>query len=128
MAANREDPRIRVLGLLADPDLPAELAEELAGELPRLLQEHLGDRVAWEVRVTIESQPDSTSGPASASSRWARPTHPLATERSPWRMWSRAREMATRAADTLSPASRYSRNALRRASTVIAASRSHQQA
>ena len=54
MAANREDPRIRVLGLLADPDLPAELAEELAGELPRLLQEHLGDRVAWEVRAVCE--------------------------------------------------------------------------
>ena len=55
VAANREDPRITVLGLLADPDLPAELAEELAGELPRLLQEHLGDRVAWEVRVVCES-------------------------------------------------------------------------
>jgi hypothetical protein len=54
VAANREDPRIRVLGLLADPDLPAELAEELAGELPHLLQEHLGDRVAWEVRAVCE--------------------------------------------------------------------------
>jgi hypothetical protein len=55
MAASREDPRITVLGLLIDPDLPAELAEKLVGELPRLLQEHLGDRVAWEVRVVCES-------------------------------------------------------------------------
>ena len=55
MAANREgSDRTRVLGLLADPDLPAELAEGLAGELPELLHEHVGDRAAWEVRVVSE--------------------------------------------------------------------------
>lgn len=55
MAASEEEPgRTRVLGLLADPDLPAELAEELAGELPGLIREHVDGRVAWEVRVVSE--------------------------------------------------------------------------
>jgi hypothetical protein len=55
MAASEEEPRrTRVLGLLADPDLPAELAEGLAGELPGLLRERVDDRVAWEVRVVCE--------------------------------------------------------------------------
>src|SRR5919107_1942044 len=43
-----------VLGLLADPDLPAELAERLAGELPELLAERLDNQVAWQVRVGCE--------------------------------------------------------------------------
>jgi hypothetical protein len=43
-----------VLGLLADPDLPAELAEQLAGELPELLAERLDDQVAWQIRVVSE--------------------------------------------------------------------------
>src|SRR4029453_4998526 len=40
-----------VLGLLADPDLPAELAERLAGELPELLAERLDDQGSWRIRV-----------------------------------------------------------------------------
>jgi hypothetical protein len=40
-----------VVGLLADPDLPAELAERLAGELPELLADRLDDQVAWQIRV-----------------------------------------------------------------------------
>jgi len=43
-----------VLGLLTDPDLPAELAEQLAAELPELLAEHLDDQVPWQVRVGCE--------------------------------------------------------------------------
>lgn len=43
-----------VLGLLADPDLPAELAERLAGELPELLAERLDDQVSWQIRVGCE--------------------------------------------------------------------------
>jgi hypothetical protein len=43
-----------VLGLLTDPDLPAELAEQLAPELPELLGEHLDDQVPWQVRVGCE--------------------------------------------------------------------------
>ena len=43
-----------VVGLLADPDLPAELAERLAGELPELLAERLDDQVPWQIRVECE--------------------------------------------------------------------------
>jgi hypothetical protein len=43
-----------VVGLLADPDLPAELAERLAGELPELLADRLDDQVAWQIRVGCE--------------------------------------------------------------------------
>ena len=43
-----------VVGLLADPDLPAELAERLAGELPEVLAERLGDQVPWQVQVECE--------------------------------------------------------------------------
>ena len=43
-----------VLGLLTDPDLPAELAEQLAAELPELLAEHLDDQVPWQIRVGCE--------------------------------------------------------------------------
>lgn len=40
--------------MLADPDLPAELAERLAGELPELLAERLDDQVSWQIRVGCE--------------------------------------------------------------------------
>jgi hypothetical protein len=40
-----------VLSLLADPELPAELAEQLAGELPELLAERLDDQVSWQIGV-----------------------------------------------------------------------------
>ena len=43
-----------VVGLLADPDLPAELAEQLADELPELLAERLDDQMAWRVHVGCE--------------------------------------------------------------------------
>src|SRR5919112_4547183 len=43
-----------VLGLLSDPDLPVELAEQLAGELPELLAERLDDQVAWQVQLLSE--------------------------------------------------------------------------
>jgi hypothetical protein len=43
-----------VVGLLADPDLPAELAEQLAGELPELLAGRLDDQVSWQIRVGCE--------------------------------------------------------------------------
>jgi hypothetical protein len=38
----------------ADPDLPAELAEQLAGELPELLAGRLDDQVSWQIRVGCE--------------------------------------------------------------------------
>src|SRR5918994_1407941 len=43
-----------VLGLLSDPDLPVELAEQLVGELPELLAERLDDQVAWQVQLLSE--------------------------------------------------------------------------
>jgi hypothetical protein len=39
-----------VLELLADPDLPAEIAWRLADELPDVLSREVSDGVAWEVR------------------------------------------------------------------------------
>jgi hypothetical protein len=47
-------PDSMALGLLSDPDLPVELAEQLAGELPELLAERLDNRVAWQVQVLSE--------------------------------------------------------------------------
>jgi hypothetical protein len=43
-----------VVGLLSDPDLPAELAERLAGELPELLAERLNDQLSWRILVLSE--------------------------------------------------------------------------
>jgi hypothetical protein len=47
-------PDSMALGLLSDPDLPVELAEQLAGELPELLAERLDNQVAWQVQVLSE--------------------------------------------------------------------------
>ena len=33
---------------------PAELAEQLAGELPELLAERLDDQVSWQIRTVCE--------------------------------------------------------------------------
>lgn len=38
-----------VLGLLAPPQIPAEVVERLAGELPETLSERVSDRVRWQV-------------------------------------------------------------------------------
>ncbi|MET7933936.1 hypothetical protein [Streptomyces sp. NPDC005322] len=43
-------PRV-VVGLLADPDTPAELAEELADDLPELLAEAVNRDIEWSLRV-----------------------------------------------------------------------------
>ena len=43
-----------VVGLLSDPELPAELAERLAGELPELLAERLNDQLSWRILVLSE--------------------------------------------------------------------------
>lgn len=43
-----------LLGLLADPDLPAEIAWRLADELPDVLSREVSDGVAWEVRVVCD--------------------------------------------------------------------------
>jgi hypothetical protein len=43
-----------VLGLLPAPELPAQIAEELAGELPELLSRRVDDRVSWEVSIVCD--------------------------------------------------------------------------
>ena len=47
-----------MLGLLAAPGLPSEIAEELAADLPPLLAEHITDAVSW--RVPIRTEPEAT--------------------------------------------------------------------
>lgn len=46
-----------VLGILADPEVPADLAREFAGELPDLLTERMGDGRSWEIQVIPERLP-----------------------------------------------------------------------
>jgi hypothetical protein len=45
---------VLVLGLLADPDLPVDIARELAEELPDLLAERISNRVDWRIPVVLE--------------------------------------------------------------------------
>lgn len=40
-----------MVGLLADPGLPSDIARHLAGVLPDLLSRQVSDRVSWEVRT-----------------------------------------------------------------------------
>lgn len=44
-----------VIGLLADPALPAEIADQLASELPNCLATEVSEQTAWEVRVVHET-------------------------------------------------------------------------
>jgi hypothetical protein len=50
-----------VLGLLAAPELPTEVAEALAEDLPGLLAERVTDAVSW--RVPVRTDP-AAKGPA----------------------------------------------------------------
>jgi hypothetical protein len=62
MAARGEQPQRAekvVVGLLSDPGLPAEIARDLAAQLPELLKERVNDQVDWEVEVVTD---DLTSG------------------------------------------------------------------
>jgi hypothetical protein len=43
-----------VVGLLSDPGLPAEIARDLAAQLPELLKERVNDQVDWNVQVVTE--------------------------------------------------------------------------
>ena len=42
------------LGLIAAPDIPEKIANELAAELPELLGKHVDDRVSWDVLVVVD--------------------------------------------------------------------------
>ncbi|RCW43534.1 hypothetical protein DFQ14_1069 [Halopolyspora algeriensis] len=50
--ATRE--RTVVVGLVADPGLPAEIAQRLSEELPGVLSRRVDNRVEWELRATTE--------------------------------------------------------------------------
>ena len=52
-----------VLGLLAPPQIPKEVVEDLAAELPRALSERVSDRVSWEVPTLRDTRvPDVEYG------------------------------------------------------------------
>jgi hypothetical protein len=42
------------LGLMPAPDIPEEVAKEIASELPELLGRHIDDRLSWEVSVIVD--------------------------------------------------------------------------
>ncbi len=43
-----------VVGLLADPDLPVEIARRIAEDLPDVLAERITDQVSWEVETVCD--------------------------------------------------------------------------
>jgi hypothetical protein len=53
--ATATEARTVVLGLVADPGLPRQLAQRLAAELPDTLAERVGGGVRWEVRVSHDA-------------------------------------------------------------------------
>ncbi|WP_211122444.1 hypothetical protein [Streptomyces yatensis] len=52
-----ESPPQVTVGLVADPDAPVELAEELAEDLPGLLSEQIDPNVMWSVQVVRDPTP-----------------------------------------------------------------------
>jgi hypothetical protein len=54
--------RTVVVGLVADPGLPGDLAQGLSKALPAKLREGVDAGVAWEVRVAREALPLSEDG------------------------------------------------------------------
>ena len=45
------------IGLVADPDLPAEIAEDLASQLPEVLRQRVDAGIRWETTVHRERLP-----------------------------------------------------------------------
>jgi hypothetical protein len=43
--------KVIAIALVADPDLPSEIADDLATELPELLRDQIDARIGWEVSV-----------------------------------------------------------------------------
>lgn len=52
----------KVVGLVADPDLPTDIANRLAGQLPRVLAEEVSGEVDWDIRVQTKALPLDESG------------------------------------------------------------------
>lgn len=51
-----------VVGLVADPGLSTEMANRIAGELPRALSRQVSDEVSWKICVTSETTPLDENG------------------------------------------------------------------
>lgn len=51
------DDRTVVVGLVADPGLPTEVANRLADELPEALRQQVNSQVSWQARVTTAAIP-----------------------------------------------------------------------
>lgn len=52
----------RIVGLLADPELPTEIAEQISDMLPDLLKAAVSAKVTWEVRVLSRQLPLDENG------------------------------------------------------------------
>ena len=53
-----------VLSVLAPPQMPRDVVEDLAAELPQALSEHVSDRVSWKVQDARDSRvPDVEGSP-----------------------------------------------------------------
>jgi hypothetical protein len=59
----REDSRTLVVGLLADPDTPAEIAAKLVDELPTLLGERVEADIVWDIRTMTDPVSASVRNP-----------------------------------------------------------------
>lgn len=64
-----EDRASVVIGLVADPDLPAEMAGELAGDLPELLSQRIDDQTSWVVSTTHRARRAETGAELLESTR-----------------------------------------------------------
>lgn len=53
----QQAPRTVVVGLVADPGLPSELARRIERELPEVLRRRVNDRVEWELTTVSEELP-----------------------------------------------------------------------
>lgn len=51
---NKHSPDSYTLGLIAAPELPKEICDEMAEELPDLLKNYVDDRRNWEVEVILD--------------------------------------------------------------------------
>ena len=72
MADKNEEPEDRdrkVLGLLADPGAPAEMACRVADDLAQASAEHRDGAKRWDVRTQVRTLPPLTEGWQETSSR-----------------------------------------------------------
>ena len=74
-SATERDRRTLVVGLLADPDTPAEIATKLVDELPTLLGKRVEADVVWDVRTMTHPITASVQDPEEVLEAVAREAH-----------------------------------------------------